>query len=57
MANDLLNTYIKYQPGNEKAIAKRSPLHTKLLSLTHPCRFNMEDWLMQRYEQDTQWKK
>lgn len=55
---DLLNTYIKYTPGKEKeasaAIAKayKTIFPYGTLEMT-----NMEDWLMERYEDDAQWKK
>lgn len=56
--NDLLNTYIKYQPGKEKEARKKiAAAYKTAIPYSSMSLYNMEDWLMQRYEQDTQWKK
>ncbi len=56
--DDLLNTYVKYVPGKGKtateAVAKA---YRSVLPYATTEYFNMDDWLMQRYEEDAQWKK
>ncbi len=55
---DLLNTYVKYVPGKEKAAAAAiSKVYKTILPYANLEYFNMNDWLMQRYEEDAQWKK
>ncbi|WP_462249168.1 ABC transporter permease [Ferruginibacter sp.] len=55
---DLLNTYVKYFPGKEKAAEEAiSKAHKAILPYAKLEYFNMDDWLMQRYEEDAQWKK
>ncbi len=55
---DLLNTYVKYVPGKEEqaATAIKKAYHSILPYSTLES-YNMNDWLMQRYEEDVQWKK
>jgi putative ABC transport system permease protein len=56
--DDLLNTYIKYVPGKEKEAEEViSKAHRGILPYVILEYFNMDNWLMQRYEEDTQWKK
>jgi putative ABC transport system permease protein len=55
---DLLNTYVKYVPGKEKAAAEAiTKSYKAILPYAALEYFNMDDWLMQRYEEDAQWKK
>jgi putative ABC transport system permease protein len=55
---DLLNTYIKYIPGQKIAAAEALvKAYKKILPYSSLEYFNMEDWLMQKYEEDAQWKK
>ncbi len=55
---DLLNTYVKYVPGKEKAAAAAiEKSYKSILPYATLEYFNMDDWLMQRYEEDAQWKK
>jgi putative ABC transport system permease protein len=55
---DLLNTYIKFKPGKEKeATAAIAKAYKAILPYATLQSYNMEDWLMQRYEEDAQWKK
>jgi putative ABC transport system permease protein len=55
---DLLNTYIKFLPGKEQAAqAAIAKAYKTLLPYSTLDTYNMQDWLMQRYEEDTQWKK
>ncbi len=55
---DLLNTYIKYLPGKEKeATAAIAKAYKTILPYGTFESYNMEDWLMRRYEEDAQWKK
>lgn len=56
--DDLLNTYIKYQPGKEKEARKAiTAAYKSVVPYSTMSLFNMDEWLMQRYEQDMQWKK
>ena len=55
---DLLNTYIKYIPGKEKAAtAAIAKAYKSILPYGTFESYNMQQWLMQRYEADAQWKK
>jgi len=55
---DLLNTYIKFLPGKEKAAGDLlSRTYKKILPYSTMEYYYMQDWLMQRYAADTQWKK
>jgi putative ABC transport system permease protein len=55
---DLLNTYIKYVPGKKIAAAEAvTKAYKSILPFSSLQYFNMEDWLMQKYEEDAQWKK
>ncbi len=55
---DLLNTYIKYMPGKKLAAAEAViKAYKTILPYSSLEYFNMEDWLMQKYEEDAQWKK
>jgi len=55
---DVLNTYIKYVPGKEKAaIAAITKAYKSILPYNTLVYHNMQDWLMERYEADAQWKK
>ncbi len=55
---DLLNTYVKYFPGKEKAAAEAITRSYKAILPFAALEYaNMDDWLMQRYEEDAQWKK
>jgi putative ABC transport system permease protein len=55
---DLLNTYVKYVTGKEKiATAAIAKAYKAILPFSTLQYFNMDDWLMQRYEEDSQWKK
>jgi putative ABC transport system permease protein len=57
-SGDLLNTYIKYMPGKKKAAAEAvTKAYKTILPYSSLEYFNMEDWLMQKYEEDEQWKK
>jgi putative ABC transport system permease protein len=55
---DVLNTYIKYLPGKEKAAVASITKAYKAVVPYSTLDYNfLQDWLMIRYEQDTQWKK
>jgi putative ABC transport system permease protein len=55
---DVLNTYIKYLPGKEKAAVAAITKAYKAVVPYSTLDYNfLQDWLMIRYEQDTQWKK
>lgn len=55
---DLLNTYIKYIPGKEKeARAAIVKTYKKLLPYSTPELYDMKQWLMDKYEEDAQWKE
>jgi len=55
---DLLNTYVKYVPGKEEqATAAVKKAYHAILPYSTLEYHNMNDWLMQRYESDVQWKK
>lgn len=55
---DLLNTYIKYMPGKKLAATEAvTKAYKTILPYSSLEYFNMEDWLMQRYEEDVQWKR
>lgn len=57
-SGDLLNTYIRYQKGKEKAAADAIvKAYKSILPYSILEYYYMQDWLMQRYEADTQWKK
>jgi len=57
-SGDLLNTYVKYVPGKGKAVAAAIIQRYKAILPYSTLEYNyMEDWLMQRYQQDAQWKK
>jgi len=57
-SGDLLNTYIKFQPGKEKAAADiLTRTYRSILPYSTLEYYYMQDWLMLRYESDTQWKK
>lgn len=57
-SGDLLNTYIKYQRGKEKDAATAiEKAYRSVLPYATLEYYYMQDWLMQRYETDTQWKK
>jgi putative ABC transport system permease protein len=57
-SGDLLNTYIKYLPGKKLAATEAvTKAYKAILPYSSLEYFNMEDWLMQRYEEDAQWKK
>jgi putative ABC transport system permease protein len=55
---DVLNMYIKYLPGKEKAAVAAITKAYKAVVPYATLDYNfLQDWLMIRYEQDTQWKK
>ena len=55
---DLTNTYVKYYPGKEKAAAAAiTKAYKSILPYGTLSYYNMQDWLMERYQQDAQWKK
>jgi putative ABC transport system permease protein len=55
---DVLNTYIKYLPGKEKAAVAAITKAYKAVVPYSTLDYNfLQDWLMIRYEEDTQWKK
>lgn len=55
---DLLNTYVKYVPGKEEqATAAVKKAYHAILPYSTLEYYKMNDWLMQRYEADVQWKK
>lgn len=55
---DVLNTYIKYLPGKEKAAVAAIAKAYKAVVPYATLEYNFfQDWLMIRYEQDKQWKK
>ncbi len=57
-SGDLLNTYIKFHAGKEKAAGDvLARTYKKILPYAALEYYYMQDWLMQRYEADTQWKK
>jgi len=57
-SGDLLNTYVKYVSGKGKAVAAAIIQRYKAILPYSTLEYNyMEDWLMQRYQQDAQWKK
>jgi putative ABC transport system permease protein len=57
-SGDLLNTYIKYAPGKDKAAAEAvEKAYKALLPYSTLEYYYMQDWLMQRYAEDAQWKK
>lgn len=57
-SGDLLNTYIRFKPGKEKAAADLlSRVYKTILPYAALEYYYMQDWLMLRYEADTQWRK
>ena len=55
---DLLNTYVKYAPGKEKAAGDAiTKAYISILPYSTLEYYYMDDWLMQRYEEDAHWKK
>ncbi len=55
---DLLNTYIKYRPGKEKDVANTiKQVYKSLVPYSTLDVYYMQDWLLQRYKEDTQWKR
>ena len=55
---DLLNTYIKYVPGKEEeARAAIVKAYKKILPYSTVELYDMKQWLMDKYEEDAQWKK
>ena len=57
-SGDLLNTYVKYVPGKEKAAANAvEKAYKSILPYSTLEYYYMQDWLMQRYAQDAQWKQ
>lgn len=55
---DLLNTYVKYSPGKEKAAAAAiEKAYKAILPYSTLEYYYMQDWLMQRYAEDAQWKQ
>ena len=55
---DLLNTYVKYPPGKEKAAGDAiTKAYKSILPYSTLEYYYMDDWLMQRYEEDAHWKK
>lgn len=54
---DLLNTYIRFQKGKEKAASDAlTKIYKSILPYSTLEYYYMQDWLMQRYEADAQWK-
>jgi putative ABC transport system permease protein len=57
-SGDLLNTYVKFAPGKEKAAGEAiTKAYKSILPYATLEYYYMQDWLMQRYEEDANWKK